>query len=125
MRCERLSIAQLSKGPLTELSRVRLSASARVGVGCAPKKMQCEWLGERVATVDITRAISNVINNKEDAGWGPNAVFRFDFRHLQLQPHMVSPMPLAYGMQGRNKSKIHAVRHVFLPDCWDACGEHD
>lgn len=41
-----------------------------------PKKMQCEWLGERVATVDITRAISNVINNKEDAGWGPNAVFR-------------------------------------------------
>ena len=39
--------------------------------------MQCEWLGERVATVDITRAISNVINNKEDAGWGPNAVFRY------------------------------------------------
>jgi hypothetical protein len=39
--------------------------------------MQCEWLGERVATVDVTRAISNVINGKEDAGWGPNAVFRF------------------------------------------------
>jgi hypothetical protein len=39
--------------------------------------MQCEWLGERVATVDITRAISNVLHNKEDAGWGPNAVFRF------------------------------------------------
>lgn len=44
-----------------------------------PSKMQCEWLGERVATVDITRAISNVINNKEDAGWGPNAVFRLVF----------------------------------------------
>ena len=39
--------------------------------------MQCEWLGERVATVDINRAINNVIQNKEDAGWGPNAVFRF------------------------------------------------
>ena len=39
--------------------------------------MQCDWLGERVATVDVDRAISNVINNKEDAGWGPNAVFRF------------------------------------------------
>ena len=39
--------------------------------------MQCEWLGERVATVDVTRAISNVIHGKEDAGWGPNAVFRF------------------------------------------------
>ena len=33
-----------------------------------PKDMQCEWLGERVATVDIDRAITNVINNKEDAG---------------------------------------------------------
>ena len=39
--------------------------------------MQCEWLGERVATVDIARAINNVIVNKEDAGWGPNAIFRF------------------------------------------------
>lgn len=39
--------------------------------------MQCEWLGERVATVDVTRAISNVLHSKEDAGWGPNAVFRF------------------------------------------------
>ncbi|KAL6769868.1 hypothetical protein ACKKBG_A32675 [Auxenochlorella protothecoides x Auxenochlorella symbiontica] len=39
--------------------------------------MQCEWLGERVATVDVERAINNVIHNKEDAGWGPNAVFRF------------------------------------------------
>ena len=40
-------------------------------------EMQCDWLGERVATVDVNRAISNVIHNKEDAGWGPNAVFRF------------------------------------------------
>ncbi len=38
--------------------------------------MQCEWLGERVATVDVERAIANVIHNREDAGWGPNAVFR-------------------------------------------------
>mmetsp|Transcript_25530 Transcript_25530/g.55577 ORF Transcript_25530/g.55577 Transcript_25530/m.55577 type:complete len:503 (-) Transcript_25530:650-2158(-) len=39
--------------------------------------MQCNWLGERVATVDVDRAITNVIHGKEDAGWGPNAVFRF------------------------------------------------
>ena len=39
--------------------------------------MQCDWLGERVATVDVDRAIANVIHNKEDAGWGPNAVFRW------------------------------------------------
>lgn len=40
-------------------------------------QMQCEWLGERVATVDVKRAISNVLHKKEDAGWGPNATFRF------------------------------------------------
>jgi protoporphyrinogen oxidase len=39
--------------------------------------MQCGWLGERVAAPDVKRAITNVIHNKEDAGWGPNAVFRF------------------------------------------------
>lgn len=43
-------------------------------------EMQCDWLGERVATVDVNRAIANVIHNKEDAGWGPNAVFRFPTR---------------------------------------------
>ncbi len=56
--------------------------SARVCVGAQvwavpTTMMQCNWLGERVATVDVDRAISNVINSKEDAGWGPNAVFRF------------------------------------------------
>ena len=39
--------------------------------------MQCKWLGERVATVDCKRVISNVLHGKEDAGWGPNSVFRF------------------------------------------------
>ena len=39
--------------------------------------MQCDWLGEHVATVDASRAIKNVIEGKEDAGWGPNTVFRY------------------------------------------------
>ena len=42
-----------------------------------PKAMQCSWLGERVAQVDVFRAINNVICEEEDAGWGPNATFRF------------------------------------------------
>ncbi|KAK3239871.1 hypothetical protein CYMTET_50232 [Cymbomonas tetramitiformis] len=45
--------------------------------GVPTTHMQAEWLGERVATVDVTKAISNVLHKKEDAGWGPNAVFRF------------------------------------------------
>ena len=42
--------------------------------------MQCEWLGERVATANVHKAIANVINGEEDAGWGPNATFRFPKR---------------------------------------------
>lgn len=40
-------------------------------------KMQCEWLGERVATVDAKGVIEKVLRNEPSEGWGPNAVFRF------------------------------------------------
>ena len=50
--------------------------------------MQCEWLGERVAAPDVGRAIANVLHNREDAGWGPNAVFRFP---TQCVPHGLRP----------------------------------
>lgn len=39
--------------------------------------MQCGWLGERVATANVAKVIENVLRNKEESGWGPNAVFRF------------------------------------------------
>jgi len=34
-------------------------------------------MGERVALVDVSRVTSNIINNKDDVSWGPNATFRF------------------------------------------------
>ena len=42
-----------------------------------PAQMQCAWLGERVAAVDAARAVRNAVRGVEDAGWGPNATFRF------------------------------------------------
>lgn len=39
--------------------------------------MQCTWLGERVATANVAKVIENVLRNKTESGWGPNAVFRF------------------------------------------------
>lgn len=39
--------------------------------------MAASWLGERVATADVYRAIRNVLRNQEDGAWGPNAIFRF------------------------------------------------
>jgi protoporphyrinogen oxidase len=40
-------------------------------------EMQCDWLGERVATVNAKAVIENVLRDQPALGWGPNAVFRF------------------------------------------------
>lgn len=40
-------------------------------------RMQCQWLGERVAAPDLKKVTKNVILNKTAGNWGPNATFRF------------------------------------------------
>src|SRR5438094_480623 len=42
-----------------------------------PKLMNKEWNGERVAVLDINRAIKNVVMQSDDFGWGPNNQFKF------------------------------------------------
>ncbi|KAG5480991.1 hypothetical protein LSCM1_06665 [Leishmania martiniquensis] len=39
--------------------------------------MSTEWVGERVANVNVERIKENVQLNRDDLGWGPNATFRF------------------------------------------------
>ncbi|KAL9639387.1 MAG: hypothetical protein Q9204_001114 [Flavoplaca sp. TL-2023a] len=43
-------------------------------------KMQCQWLGERVAAPDLKTVTKNVILQKTAGNWGPNATFRFPAR---------------------------------------------
>lgn len=43
-------------------------------------KMQCQWLGERVAAPDLKSVTKNVILQKTAGNWGPNATFRFPAR---------------------------------------------
>ncbi|KAG9202298.1 hypothetical protein G6514_004507 [Epicoccum nigrum] len=43
-------------------------------------KMQCAWLGERVAAPNVKGVINNIIHNKTAGNWGPNATFRFPAR---------------------------------------------
>jgi protoporphyrinogen oxidase len=45
-----------------------------------PQEMGTGWMGERVATVDVKRILQNLILQKDDIGWGPNAKFRFPLR---------------------------------------------
>ena len=42
-----------------------------------PSTMEYGWIGERVAQVDLERIILNLLDNRVDAGWGPNNRFRF------------------------------------------------
>lgn len=42
-----------------------------------PEKLNVEWMGERVATVDVARIRENIKLQRDDVGWGPNSTFRF------------------------------------------------
>jgi protoporphyrinogen oxidase len=45
-----------------------------------PSSMNVEWMGERVATVDLQRILENIALERDDLGWGPNSTFRFPLR---------------------------------------------
>jgi protoporphyrinogen oxidase len=38
------------------------------------------WIGDRVATVDLPRLVSNLASGTDDVSWGPNNQFRFPLR---------------------------------------------
>lgn len=42
-----------------------------------PERMNKQWIGERVAVIDVERALKNVILGTDDFGWGPNNRFKF------------------------------------------------
>lgn len=39
--------------------------------------MNYQWIGERVATVDLQKVRANIAAQKDEVSWGPNATFRF------------------------------------------------
>lgn len=45
-----------------------------------PELMAWDWIGDRVAVVDIERVRANIRLNRDDVSWGPNSRFRFPKR---------------------------------------------
>ena len=45
-----------------------------------PGQLGYQWIGERVAQVDLERIVRNIIEGRDDVAWGPNNVFRFPLR---------------------------------------------
>ncbi|GAA4934411.1 protoporphyrinogen/coproporphyrinogen oxidase [Streptomyces coeruleoprunus] len=42
-----------------------------------PEEMGHQWIGERVATVDVDAVLRNVVLGEETRDWGPNSTFRY------------------------------------------------
>ncbi len=42
-----------------------------------PAMLNKQWIGERVAVLDVPRAVRNVVLGTDDFGWGPNNQFKF------------------------------------------------
>jgi len=47
---------------------------------CNPAEMSFEWVGERVASVDLARISDNILFERDDPAWGPNNTFKFPLR---------------------------------------------
>ncbi len=45
-----------------------------------PEMMNKTWIGERVAVLDVDRALRNVVLEQDDYGWGPNNRFKYPLR---------------------------------------------
>ncbi|MGD1916403.1 MAG: protoporphyrinogen/coproporphyrinogen oxidase [Phycisphaerales bacterium] len=45
-----------------------------------PEMMNKHWIGERVAVIDVERAVRNVVEKRDDFGWGPNNRFKFPLK---------------------------------------------
>lgn len=48
--------------------------------GYPPEMLNRHWIGERVAVLDVQRALRNVVLGLDDFGWGPNNRFKFPLR---------------------------------------------
>ncbi|MFN2397233.1 MAG: NAD(P)/FAD-dependent oxidoreductase [Gemmatimonadaceae bacterium] len=81
-----------------------------------PAALDVGWMGERVAKVDVERVKRNVELKRDDAGWGPNATFRFPlhggtgaiWRSLHRQ------LPAERVMLGRRAVSVDSRAHTVL-----------
>jgi UDP-galactopyranose mutase len=83
-----------------------------------PKMMNKEWIGQRVSVVDIERVLGNVILDREDVSWGPNATFKYPRfggtggLFERLQPHVDSNLRL----NARTTGVDTTTKEVILED---------
>lgn len=85
---------------------------------CDPSAMNVQWMGERVATVDLARVKRNIEQQKDDAGWGPNATFRFPLRGGTgaIWRSLHAQLPAGTSTLGRRVTGVHTATRTLLFD---------
>jgi protoporphyrinogen oxidase len=84
-----------------------------------PAMMSHQWVGERVATVDLMRIISNACEGREDKSWGPNNRFRFPLEGGtgQIWRTLAGRLPEGVYQRKRRCVRIEAAkRRVYFHD---------
>ncbi len=91
-QCLRGIMRLYARPPLTEPANFREWILQHFGEGIAdlfmipynykvwaypPEDLEYNWIGERVARVDLERVVDNILHEKDDLSWGPNKTFRF------------------------------------------------
>src|SRR6185369_187426 len=77
-----------------------------------PEMMNKTWIGERVAVIDVERALKNVILGADDFGWGPNNQFKFPLRGGTGEFYKRFERVLGYADQGGHIHLNKTVRTV-------------
>jgi protoporphyrinogen oxidase len=79
-----------------------------------PETMSYQWVGDRVATVDLMRIVSNALDGTEDKNWGPNVRFRFPLRGGtgQIWRTLAGRLPEAVFHPGRRCVRIEASKRT-------------
>ncbi len=75
-----------------------------------PAELAYHWIGERVAQVDLERIVSNIVEGRDDAGWGPNNLFRFPLRGGtgEIWKRLAASLPAGTIALGKAVAKVDA-----------------
>jgi len=83
-----------------------------------PARLAADWVGDRVATVDLARIQDNIRQQRDDIGWGPNATFRFPLfgGNGAIWRALASRLPQDRLLMGRRVVAVDVVRREVLCD---------
>jgi len=81
---------------------------------CPPEEMSYQWVGERVARVDLMKIIGHARDGTHEQGWGPNNQFRFPLHGGtgQIWRTLASRLPEGVYRRGRRCVRMDAARRA-------------